>query len=76
MPSNGILTQILTPTHNYGTRGQNSAVPEFRRLASTQRSLSYSAPTVWNSLPSEVQHSETLPIFKRTLKEHLLNGYN
>ena len=47
-------SNLETRTHNYGTRGQNSAVPAFRRLASTQRSLSYSAPTVWNSLPSEV----------------------
>ena len=36
-----------------------------------QRSFSYAAPSVWNSLPSKVRSSNIFTSFKSTLKSHL-----
>jgi len=34
-------------------------------------SFSFLAPSVWNSLPSDLRNSSTLPLFKSRLKTHL-----
>ena len=36
-----------------------------------ERSFSFLAPSVWNSLPSDLRNSSTLPLFKFRLKTHL-----
>ena len=36
------------------------------------RSFSFAAPTVWNSLPSELKHTDSIQKFKLALKTHLL----
>ena len=36
-----------------------------------ERSLSFLAPSVWNSLPSGLRNFSTLPLFKSRLKTHL-----
>ena len=36
------------------------------------RSFSYQAPTVWNSLPSQIRQSSSLTCFKTNLKTHLV----
>ena len=35
------------------------------------RSFSFLAPSVWNSMPSDLRNSSTLPLFKSRLKTHL-----
>ena len=70
-----LSTEQPAHEHNYGTRGRDRAIPTFRRLTSTQRSLTYLAPIVWNELPSTVKNSASLSIFKKRLKKHLLNYY-
>ena len=62
--------------HHYNTRLRQNLLPSFRRLTSTQHSLSYTAPTVWNNLPDEVKNSETLPIFKHRAKKYFISLYN
>ena len=37
------------------------------------RSFKVAAPTIWNALPLEIRHSESLTTFKRRLKTHLFN---
>ena len=63
------------PTHSYNTRNRSNLNPNFQRLTTTQRSLSYSAPMVWNGLPEELKTCPSLPIFKRNLKSYLINKY-
>ena len=58
--------------HPYDTRNSSNLNPIFQRTVGTQRSLSYSAPTVWNRLPADVKDSPSLAIFKRKLKAHLV----
>jgi len=40
-----------------------------------QRTFSYCAPKVWNSLPKSVQESETVTLFKKKLKTFLFRDY-
>ena len=46
-------------------------VPKFSLKTVGHRSFSYSAPSVWNSLPLELRNSPSLPQFKRDLKTYL-----
>ena len=36
--------------------------------------ISLAAPTIWNSLPSELRHSDSKITFKPELKAHLLSN--
>ena len=62
-------------THSYNTRNRSHLIPTFQRTVLTQRSLLYSAPNVWNQIPTEIKTLPTLPKFKRTLKAYLINKY-
>ena len=62
-------------THEYQTRFRDIAVPTFQRLSISQRSLSYAAPSMFNSLPNEVKNSRSLPMFKKKCKTYLLDRY-
>mgnify|MGYP000542503182 CR=1 FL=1 len=66
---------IVTASHNYSTRYSNLALPTFHRLSISQRSLSFSGPSVWNNIPYSIQSVESVSIFKRTFKKHLLSKY-
>ena len=46
-------------------------LPSVRRHSLGQRSFSYAAPSVWNSLPCKVRSSNTPTAFKSPLKSHL-----
>ena len=46
-------------------------VPLARTKSFGERSFSFSAPSVWNSLPREIRHIHSLPSFKTALKTHL-----
>jgi hypothetical protein len=69
-------SNFLYVQHSYDTRNRNNPVPSFQRLTSTQRSLSFSLPNVWNSLPLDVRQSHTLGIFKSRCKKYLINHYS
>ena len=62
--------------HPYDTRNSSNLNSAFQRTVGTQRSLSYSAPSVWNRLPADVREAPSLAIFKRKLKAHLINQYS
>ena len=40
-----------------------------------QRTFSYCAPKLWNSLPKSLKESETVTIFKMKLKTFLFRDY-
>ena len=58
------------------TRNMDLAVPTFRRLASTQHSVSFAGPVIWNELPEYIRLIEKLPKFKSELKKYLLDQYS
>ena len=69
------LGTLQLHSHPYGTRGHTNAVPSFQRLSQCQRSIYFSGPMVWNSIPYEIRNSSSIYVFKRKYKEHLLSDY-
>ena len=60
----------------YGTRHFQSFVPEFQRLAGTQRSLSYARPKVWNSLPASIRNIPRFGAFQSAVKNYYIESYS
>ena len=69
-------TTIYDATHNYNTRYRDNLTPHFQRTRLTQRSLTYSAPTLWNQIPAEIKASQNLNIFKQRCKEYFVSLYD
>ena len=61
--------------HSHDTRNRTALNPFFNRLTSSQRSLTYSSPMFWNNLPAHVTNVQSLIVFKRRVKDFLLNFY-
>ena len=59
----------------YNTRNKNAMLPTFQRLTTTQQSISYRAPHVWNSLPVSLKELSSLPKFKLETRKYLLSFY-
>ena len=51
-------------THSYNTRNRSNLIPTFQRTVLTQRSLLYSAPNVWDQIPTEIKTLLTSSTFK------------
>ena len=72
-----IVNNFNYTEHLHNTRTRNRyAIPNYRRLQITERSLTYSIPNVWNTIPINIQNSRSLNIFKKKLKFHLIQQYN
>ena len=54
--------------HSYPTRYRNLLLPNFQRLTASQRSITYVGPSLWNSLPRNIQDSSSFSSFKRNVK--------
>ena len=63
-------------SHNVNTRNSQLALPKFHRLARTQQSVTFSGPSLWNSIPENIRNIKSLPNFKIKLKEYYLQQYN
>ena len=50
-------------------------VPNVMTATYGQRTFSYCAPKLWNSLPKSLKESETVTIFKKKLKTFLFGDY-
>ena len=74
---NNIFNNFNYGEHAHNTRNRNRfAIPNYRRLQITERSLTYSIPHVWNAIPVHIQNSRSLNIFKKHMKSHLIQQYN
>ena len=67
---------LFSTSHNLNTRNHNLASTQFHRLSSSQHSVSFSGPKIWNSLPSYIRNINSLPSFKHKLKQYFINQYN
>jgi hypothetical protein len=68
------LTDLLIPyqpTRDLRSRGTNLLVVPDIRSAIGRRSFSFSAPTIWNSLPPEIRSCTCFLTFPNKLKTHL-----
>lgn len=75
MYSNKNESRNLLPTHHYNTRHHDNLSLPLHRLTKFQHSVSYLGPTIWNSLPPEIQNSPILNVFKSRLKRYIINAY-
>ena len=62
--------------HQHNTRSRNSLLPSYHRLTTTQRSLSFVGPTVWNRLPVDITNLERLHKFKIEIKKFFITAYH
>ena len=66
---------FATNQHNYNTRHGNELRSIFQRTSTTQHNINYAGPRIWNAIPAGIRETTNLESFKRSLKAHLLAGY-
>ena len=66
-------TTFAVAPHSYTTRQQNNLQPKFQRLSVSQKSSTYKAPLMWNSLPTSLRNLRNFSKFKKELKSYLLS---
>ena len=69
------LIHKYTPSRHLRSSSKNQLIIPSKNLKTFgERSFSYAAPVVWNSLPEYVKASTSLNIFKKRLKTHLFTS--
>ena len=68
--------ELYLRSHNHNTRTRNFLLPIYSRLSSTQQSLQYQGPTVWNSIPNDIKECHSLQSFKKHYRSYLLALYS
>ena len=61
--------------HSINTRNRNQASSTHHRLSTTQHSVSFEGPRLWNQLPQSLRNIESLYLFKIKLKRHVIQQY-
>ncbi len=69
------LIPVSSPVHVYNTRNIHLINGKKRRLKSTSLSITTRGPQIWNGLNESLKTSKSISVFKRKLKEQLLNSY-
>jgi len=73
------LSELISPYKPTRTlRSQDASlltVPRYSLKTFGKRAFSVTAPTLWNSLPSSLRHTDTFPTFKKNLKTYLFCMY-
>ena len=64
------LLSVLTPKRHLHSSSDNGipCIPKLRTNTFGHRSYSFAAPTIWNSLPTELRHTDSIHKFKSALK--------
>ena len=63
------------PDHAHNTRFRYEPVLPFPRVTTLRINYKYQGVKVWNSLPNQLRDMETLNLFKKKLKDYLLEQY-
>ena len=71
-----IKNGCFTPQHNLNTRHGHEISSTQNRLTTTQHRLSFTGPKIWNELPPFLHEISSLPLFKRKLKNYLIDQYS
>ena len=69
------LVQVYTPSRSLRSSSDTRLlrIPTVRTKSYGQRSFSFQAPTVWNTLPAPLRHAESVASFKSSMKTHLFS---
>ena len=57
-------------SHEHSTRNRHLLVPDFQRLSVCQKSIMFSVPHVFNSLPQEIKSSRLFSMYKSKVKDY------
>ena len=60
--------------HNYNTRNRENFVNPHHDLTIFEKSLSYSGPKLWNTLPHDLRNKRSLHSFGKNYKKFLINN--
>ena len=72
----GYLSPNFVPfCHSHNTRRSPFDYLVSKEQANSPHSFSYTAIKLWNDLPPRLKKLDSLPIFKKRLKEHLFSFY-
>ena len=63
-------------SHRYSTRGSTLIQPSFQRLTTTQKSIYFKGPQIWNSLPKSITDLSNFNLFKKNLKTYFISKYS
>ena len=66
---------LVTNARNTRQTFSSFAAPSFQRLSQTQHAVSFTGPTTWNTIPSNIRNIDSLMHFKRKLKIHFIDQY-
>ena len=71
------LLSVYTPKRNLRSSSDNRILCIHKLWTNTfgHRSFSFAAPTIWNSLPSELIHTDSIQKSKLALKTHLFRKF-
>ena len=71
------LLTVYTPSRTLRSSSDTRllCIPRTNLATYGERSFSFTAPTVWNSLPTSIRHSSSVKSFKRSLKTHLFSEF-
>ena len=72
------LLLVYSPKRNLPSSSDSRIlrIPKLRTKTFRHRSFSFSAPTIWNSLPSELRHADSIQKFKLALRTHPLRKFH
>ena len=59
----------------HNTRFSSQLLPSFQRLSSTQKSIHFQIPHLWNSIPDHIKNSPSVVNFKIKYKRYLTSNY-
>ena len=65
----------VSDTHSHRTRGSVSDFHISKSSSNCPSSFAFSCVKHWNSLPRRIKSIDSLPLFKRELKDFLLSSY-
>ena len=71
--------KLVTYTPSRSLRSNNEKllkIPHYNLKSSGFRSFRFQAPHLWNSLPSSLRNTPSLPTFKKNLKSHLFTHFS
>ena len=71
--------KFTSSVHSYSTRqscNKNLYVASVNTTQYGLRSLKFTGPRLWNSLPTSITNSSSLRIFRKNLKNSILNCYS
>ena len=65
----------VSDTHSYGTRSSVSNFHVSKALSKTPSAFAFSCVKLWNGLPERIKLIDSLPPFKRELRNFMLSSY-